>query len=320
METVGPDAVAIPGWSSAGALAVLAWCRDTRTPAVLMSDSVRRDGRHIAGKEWVKSRLVGLFSAAVVAGRPHVDYVVKLGIPPTHVFPGYDVVDNAHFKAGDDAARREATQTRSRRGLPERYFLASSRFIEEKNLERLLDAYARYLTGAGNNRWDLVLLGDGHLRAALERRIDALGIREHVGLPGFRQYGELADYYALAGAFVLASVSDTWGLVVNEAMACGLPVLVSDRCGCVCDLVKDGVNGFRFDPYDVDALASRMAELAGGVHDLAAMGRASREIIADWGPELFAESLRRAARLAREDPIGSTSMLDQALLWSVARR
>ena len=81
-------------------------------------------------------------------------------------------------------------------------------------------------------------------------------------LAGFKQYDELPAYYGLASAFVHASTTEQWGLVVNEAMASGLPVLVSDRCGCAPDLVEDGVNGFTFDPYDVEALAGLMQRVA----------------------------------------------------------
>ncbi len=320
LEGVAADAVAIPGWSSPGAVHTLAWCLDTRTPAILLSESAERDEARAAWKEWVKSRLVRLYSVAVVGGQPHVDYVVKLGQARARTFTGYDVVDNGHFEAGSDAARSDPDRTRSHHNLPRRYFLASSRFIEKKNLERLLDAYAAQVRDAGAAAWDLVLLGDGDLRAALERRIAALGIEGRVRLPGFRQYDELPAYYGLAGAFVHASTTEQWGLVVNEAMASGLPVLVSDHCGCAPDLVKDGVNGFRFDPYDVESLATRMTELAGGMHDLAAMGRAGREIIAAWGPHLFADNLRRAAQLACEGPVRPASIVDRALLWSVARR
>ena len=81
-------------------------------------------------------------------------------------------------------------------------------------------------------------------------------------MPGFKQYDELPIYYGLAGAFIHASTTEQWGLVVNEAMAAGLPVIVSERCGCAPDLVENGRNGFTFDPYDVDALTHLMLKMA----------------------------------------------------------
>ena len=227
-----------------------------------MSDSARHDEPRRRPREAAKRRVVRLFSSGVVAGDLHKEYACALGLPAATVFAGYDVVDNKHFDRGARAARRAAARWRGRLGLPARFFLASSRFIARKNLLRLLDAYARYRRRAGAGAWGLVLLGDGELRADLERRIARADLAGQVILPGFRQYDELPAYYGLAGAFVHAATSEQWGLVVNEAMASGLPVLVSERCGCAPDLVSEGVNGFTFDPCDVDQLAGLMQRVA----------------------------------------------------------
>jgi glycosyltransferase involved in cell wall biosynthesis len=117
-------------------------------------------------------------------------------------------------------------------------------------------------------------------------------------LPGFKQYPDLPAYYGLAGAFIHASTTEQWGLVVNEAMASGLPVLVSNRCGCTSDLVQEGVNGFTFDPYDVQQLAQLMLGLSTLNSQLSTMAAASRRIIADWGPGRFASGLQEAVEMA----------------------
>ena len=90
---------------------------------------------------------------------------------------------------------------------------------------------------------------------------------EDVLLPGFKQYPELPLYYGLAGAFVLPSLTEPWGLVVNEAMAAGLPVVVSDRCGCASDLVRPGENGFAFDPCDIEQLAALLGQFRAEYND-----------------------------------------------------
>jgi len=139
-------------------------------------------------------------------------------------------------------------------------------------------------------------------------------------MPGFKQYDELPAWYGLAGAFVHASTTEQWGLVVNEAMASGLPVLVSERCGCAPDLVKDGVNGFIFDPYDVERLARLMYRLAHGDVDRDAMGRASQEIIADWGLERFADGLAKAVDVAVSRPTPKAPWFDCLLLQALMYR
>ena len=204
--------------------------------------------------------------------------------------------------------------------FPSAYFLTSCRFVPEKNLLRLLAGYARYRQ-AVPDAWDLVLLGDGPLAGQIRSTLNQLGLEGSVHLPGFKQYEELPAYYALAGAFVLPSVSEPWGLVVNEAMAAGIPVLVSARCGCAQDLVHDGRNGWTFDPFDVEGLAALMARVSQLTPEQRLeMGCASQEIIARWKPETFAEGLWRAVEAAQAAPRTSLSALDGRLFWLLMHR
>jgi 1,2-diacylglycerol 3-alpha-glucosyltransferase len=258
-----PQAIAIPGWSSPAALAALLWCCQNCTPAILMSDSTAHDERRVWLMELIKSMVVRLFSAALVGGEPHVDYVEALGLPRTRAFVGYDVVDNAYFADEAERVRRRAESLKLEHGLPDRFFLASNRFIDKKNLSRLLDAYSAYVLRANEHAWDLVILGDGELKAVLVEQAARLGLANKLFFLGFKQYDDLPVFYGLASAFIQASTTEQWGLVVNEAMASGLPVLVSERCGCAPDLVKNGVNGYTFDPYDIKELTERMLQLPG---------------------------------------------------------
>jgi glycosyltransferase involved in cell wall biosynthesis len=119
----------------------------------------------------------------------------------------------------------------------------------------------------------------------------------------------------LAGAFVHASLVEQWGLVVNEALAAGLPVLVSSRCGCVPELVRDR-NGFVFEPLDIDGLARLMVRISG--QDLQAMGQASQQIVAEWSPDRFAEGMLSAARAALDVGAPRPSFFDSLLLKALA--
>ena len=137
LEDFQPQAVFIPGWSSRMAFIALSWCARNGVPVVTMSESTEWDEARTGWKEWMKRRIVGLCSAALVGGRPHKDYMVKLGMPAERVFLGYDAVDNDYFA-------QSAKEVRRKFGLPDKYFLASARFIKKKNLPRLIQAYARY--------------------------------------------------------------------------------------------------------------------------------------------------------------------------------
>lgn len=316
-----PDVVAVPGWACKGALLALSWCNQRKIPAIVMSASASPyQEKRLLFKEAIKRKLITLFSAGLVGGSKQLDYLASLGLPCEQLFVGYNVVDNAYFAAGADTARREATTFRVNLKLPKHYFLVSCRFIWEKNLPNFLLAYAAYKNQTGENAWPLVLLGDGPLKADVLKLRDELNIGAHLLLPGFKQYGELPTYYGLATALILPSISETWGLVVNEALASGLPVLVSNRCGCACDLIVEGKNGFIFDPYDVDALTGLLLRVASGSYNLEAMGMASRDMISHWAPETFAENLLKAADAALKAPRPKITLLDKALLWALIRR
>ncbi len=350
LDEFSPEMVLIPGWSGVGAIDALAWCVRRRVPAVIMSESTEWDERRTPMKEWVKRKIIGLCSAALVGGQPHKDYLVKLGMAPESVFFGYDAVDNDYFIGKTDGVRTHLSQIRASYGLPENYFLASARFVEKKNLLTLIRAYSRYreycelaayreakirdalnphadkLAGRqqdsgllSSDPWSLVLVGDGPLRPELERLVSELHLQDFVHLPGFKQYPDLPAYYGCARAFVHASTTEQWGLVVNEAMASGLPVLVSNRCGCANDLVQDGINGFAFDPYNTEQLAQLMLRVSAPEFPLSTFGRASRRIISEWGPERFATGMLAAGAVGRRS-FGKISTLSSQVFLEIAAR
>jgi glycosyltransferase involved in cell wall biosynthesis len=339
LEEVNPDVVAVNGWNNFGSLAAANCCVDRGIPMVVMSESARGDEPRTWWKEIIKRRIVNLYSAALVGGQRHVEYLVELGVPQERIFTGYDVVDNDYFaqraiEIRDSHLRRgyggqAAFEIRKKYHLPENYFLASARFVEKKNLPRLIRAYAEYrdrsqgtgVTDPGYNGdapWDLVLLGDGPMRETLNAQLATLNLHPHVHLPGFKQYDELPVYYALANAFVHASTTEQWGLVVNEAIASCLPVIVSERCGCAPELVQG--NGFTFNPMDEHELASRLFKMAAlSDDDRKRLGDASYGIAANFSPERFGEGLARAAMIAMELAPRRFRVVDRALLFAGAK-
>ncbi len=215
-----------------------------------MRDSTERDQPRVWWKEAIKRRVIRQFDAAFVSGRRSSRYLQGLGFPEAKIFHKLNVVDNDYFDRESAKARLAGPELRRRLGLPEHFFLGVFRFTREKNLGGLLAAHAQYRANAGPRAWPLVLVGDGPEHKALEGMIAKRSLGGSVVLPGFKQYEEIPIWYGLASAFVLPSVAETWGYVVNEAEACGLPVLVSEQCGCCEDLVRPGLNGWTFNPRD----------------------------------------------------------------------
>lgn len=299
LEPFSPDAVAIPGWSTATSLAIAQWAASRGVPVIAMSESNAWDFGRNPAMEFLKRRLAEYFTAGLCTSDGQAEYLRMLGLAPGAIFRGYNAVDNGYF-ARESARAKDAAMPAGDHGpLPEaargRYFLASCRFVPKKNLAGMLTAYARFREGRGDDPadWPLVLLGDGELRPALEAQRARLGLSAHVHMPGFRQYDALPAYYGSAGCFVHASTTEQWGLVVNEAMAAGLPVIVSDRCGCAPVLVREGINGHSFPPDNVEALTEAMRAIASQADDTA-MRAASRALVAEWGPDRFGQGMADA--------------------------
>ena len=299
-----PATVVLAGYGDAPMRAAARWARTSGAGIVVMSESNEDDHERQWWKEWLKRRWFNRYVDAGFAGgrRAHA-YLAKLGVPEGRIWERYDVVDNAYFALQAERLRTGADVLRMQAGLPPQYFLYVGRFAPEKNLLFLLEAYRRYrqMHPAG---WGLVLVGDGPQRDQLRHAATAHGLTGVVW-PGYKQFDQLPPYYSLAGCFVLPSILEPWGLVMNEAMACGLPVIASRRCGSAADLVQEGRNGFTFEPTDSGQLAELMGRV-GALSDaqLAAMGLASREIISQWTPEVWASQLACAIRAAGTGYIG----------------
>jgi 1,2-diacylglycerol 3-alpha-glucosyltransferase len=301
LERDRPDALGVVGYARPESMAMLDWARAHGRPTVLMSESQAIDHPRVWWKEAIKRRRVRRFSAGLVGGPRHRDYLVSLGMPAERIVLGYNAVDGAAFAAAAERARQAPNV---RRGLPEApFFLAVSRFVPEKNLVRLVWAFARYRRRTSGASWDLVLCGGGPGAAEVERAVAESGVAGSIHRPGFLQADDLARWYAFASAFVHPSLMEPWGLVVNEAAACGLPLLVSDRAGCVETFVPEGAEstGLRLDANDAEGMAASLEWMANLSRDeRLAMGRRAAGIAAEWGPERFARGTVEALQIAEQ--------------------
>jgi glycosyltransferase involved in cell wall biosynthesis len=289
LDDEDPQAVVITGYYYPAMRAAARWAQRHGRASIFMGDSQWGDRRRIALREWAKGWWVRRhYDAAFVAGVRTAAYLMRMGFSQERIWSGYDVVDNQVFAVGAARARAEAGALRSRLGLPERYFLFVGRFAPEKNLSRLLEAYAGYRKTVGQTAWGLVLVGSGPQESMLWARAKEL---RGVVFAGFQQKDTLPPYFGLASCLVLPSISEPWGLVVNEAMAAGLPVLVSYRCGCVPELVQHGVNGYLCDPLDSENMARLLWVVSSETTDAKKMGEASRQIVDMYTPETWAQTL-----------------------------
>ena len=285
-----PTAVVTLGYADTAMRAAAAWARRAGVVSLVYLSMGYHDRPRALWREWAKRWVVGrLYDGAFVGGARSADYAQSLGIPGDRIATGYEVVDNERFAQGAEAARARSAELRQALGLPERFFLYAGRLAPEKNLSTLLQAYALYRQQAPEG-WGLAMVGSGGGEGKLRELADRLETPDVRWLE-FRQPEEMPELYGLASCLVLPSLREPWGLVVNEALACSLPVIVSDRCGCVPELLRDGRNGFLWSPNDPQTLAALMGRMASADTDRRGMGEAGRQIIASFTPETWARSL-----------------------------
>lgn len=251
---------------------VLSWAlRVWGVQVVMLSESKFDDRPRRAGFELGKALLLGAYHGAIVGARRQLDYFRYLGFRRRSVLPGYDTVsiDRVLAEGGGVPAPHGVS-------FAERKFVFVGRFVAKKNLFTLLEGYARYVDIAGPGVRRLVLAGGGADESALRETARSLGVADLVEFPGFLDSGAIARLLAGSLALVLPSIEEQWGLVVNEAQALGLPVIVSTEVGSRDALVRNLVNGYVIEPCSVEGIAAAMANLAGNAQLWAAMARAAQ--------------------------------------------
>jgi 1,2-diacylglycerol 3-alpha-glucosyltransferase len=299
LKAAAPEVVVCGGYSYLASWQCLLWSRRHRVPFLLWSESNEQDlRRRTFLVEFLKKEFLRRCTSFIVPGHSARGYLRAHGVGNENIFTAPNAVDNDLFAAAAERTRTHAKELRNEFALPERYFLFVGRMVREKGVFDLLEAYAK-LDGRLREQIGLVFAGDGPARQAVEeraRRISPGTIR----FPGFVQRDDLAKYYGLAEALVLATHSDTWGLVVNEAMACGLAIIVTDVAGCAPDLIKAGWNGFVIAPKDISSLAAGMASLAAKPDLCKSMGLNSQQHIARFTAEVWAKSMHSVIKQRSE--------------------
>jgi glycosyltransferase involved in cell wall biosynthesis len=292
-----PEVIISGGYSYLASWQAALWAERHKVPLLLWCESNSADKRRKhALVESLKKRFRGMCRAFVAAGLASRGYLLELGAPEGSVFVAPDAVDVEMYARSAARARARCAELRAEHSLPQRYFLYVGRLVEEKGVFDLLSAYAK-LDESARTRIGLVFVGDGAVRADLIGRASQI----HTGVIrfcGWVHREQISELYALAEALVFPTHSDPWGLVVNEAMACGLTIVASDVAGCVADLVRSGENGFTFRPRDIDGLVDAMRTLINQPDLAKRMGNCSFELIRAHTPEACAAGFATAVNFA----------------------
>ncbi len=290
------DAVILPGYFYSTAWIALAAAKWTGTPVFFLTDShgLRSWRAQTTWKIRFKKRLVtrifSLADAIMVSSSGGAKYLESLGFPADHIFLIPTAVDNDWWTMQAEKADRDSLRSAWKIPGNGTVALFCAKLQRWKGPMDLLEAFA----GANVPNSYLVYAGDGPERTNLERRAGELGLVDRVRFLGFVNQSRLPATYCAADLFVLPSLFEPFGLVVNEAMLCGLPVAVSDRVGAKFDLVRPGENGYVFAAGNVEELAAVLREILADPEKRASMGAAARRRMDTWSPREYTDSIVRA--------------------------
>lgn len=279
---------------AAYALGIRVLVRGETTPMTVPRNMLSKKLRKLFFK--ILKRLCHAFLAIGTLNRR---YYQEQGISDTQICMVPYAVDNASFQNRCKASSLKRNEFRSSIGLtPGRpTILFAGRLISRKRPDDLLEAYIRLSPDGKKEPVPyLLFVGDGYLRSKLEKRSSETGWKSILFL-GFKNQSEMPAFYDLSDVFVLPSLDETWGLVVNEIMNAGRPVIVGDRVGCSADLVRNGQNGFIFKSGDISSLHGVLKNFLGMPAQWESMGKESLHIINSWSFEEDVAGIKKALYL-----------------------
>ena len=269
----------------------LLWSRWSRKRSLLWSESTRRDIRSSSGVvEILKRQMIQCFTGFVAAGTAQVEYLRDLGAAQKDIWIAPDAVDSDFFISQCQVHRKQKTAIKESLGVKGPIVLYVGRLLDAKGIPDLIEAFEHVVK---HQHATLMLVGDGPDMERYKAMCRERGLTS-VHFAGFRPQEELPQYYGIADVFVFPTRSDPWGLVLNEAMCAGLPVICSTAAGAAVDLVRAGHNGLLQEPGDIEAIVRHLSILLSDDKLRLLMGANSREIIAAFSPERMAQGLSEA--------------------------
>ena len=264
------------------------WLRLRGHRVVTMVASKYDDYPRIAWRERLKRLFMLPYAGAIVGSDRSRDYVAKLGIPGKRALIGYDTVDIVRVGSQGEAPAPPR--------FSQRPFLIVSRLVEKKNIPISLRAFARYVREQQDGR-RLEIMGEGPLRQDAEALAVQLGIADRIDFRGHQDSPAVSEAMRRSLALLLPSISEQFGLVVNEAFANGLPVIVSTNAGAVDVLVDEGENGIVVNPYSEDELLAAMTRVASDEHAWRKMSAAAKAASPRGDVRRFVQAVKALSRL-----------------------
>ncbi len=287
LEKIRPEISIICDYSNIFGWISLFWAKKNKNNLIFWLDSTYDDKKHYFPKEQIKHFFLRHFDVFFAPGKRTKHYLEYMKVDSSKIITtGYSVNNNFFIEQFRIYNNKKGILLNKLEIKKKQNFIFIGRFAPEKNIFTLLHSFLE--ASKNNTRWGLILLGDGPLKNEINIFISKNDLQDKVILPGFIQQDEIVKYLTISDVLILPSYSEPWGLVVNEAMLTKLPVIVSKKCGCVPELIKEGVNGFSFDPSDARKLQLLMQGFIKSKYDIKLMGEKSLDIVKQYSPTKIA--------------------------------
>ncbi len=299
------DFVVIAGWAQPTMIMAMIACWVKRVPYVLHSESHALKPRGVL-KRVLRYLYPGFVirqaQGYLVTGSRAAEYVTLLGGKRERIFVFPNTIDVDRYMQESQRLAKKKSYLRSELELPGQYnFLYVGRLVKVKGIEELVTAYAKLSQQL--HEWGLVVIGDGPLKNRLTNDIRTRKLQDRILMVPHVDSAELIRYYTASDLFILPSHDEPWGVVVNEAMACGLPLILSQKVGAAADLLENHGNGFDFTAGDDASLAEKMYHIASDTELRKHMAKRSGEIITAWSYKRNLEAFRRLSQRIMHLPL-----------------
>lgn len=290
LENIRPQTSIICDYSNIFGWVALRWAKKNKNNLIFWLDSTYDDKKHYFPIEPVKHFFLKHFDTFLAPGKKTKHYLEYMKVDSSKIFTtGYSVNNDFFIEQYQLYKNKKETLLNKLEIKRKQNFIFIGRFSPEKNILNLLNSFLEI--SKNNGEWGLILLGDGPLKNEIDTFISNNNLQNKILLPGFIQQDRIVKYLIASDVFILPSLSEPWGLVVNEAMLCHLPVIVSTKCGCQPELVQEGVNGFSFDPNNKLKLTNLMQGFVNGSCNIKSMREASFAIVRKHSPSIIAQNI-----------------------------
>lgn len=295
-DVVVAGAIAFPS----GAIST-SWAKQKKKRIIIFDDSKKEDVERNGLVNYIKRCIYKNVDSVIYPAEEWLDTASFWEFRKEQVFCGLDVVDN-DFWANNFNVKKPFYGA----------IVIVARLLSCKNVAAFINAYCSIKDTVTPM---LHIIGDGPEKVSLQKLVKDNNADDKIKFHPFMTQEELRDVYHSAGAFVLCSWYETWGLVLNEAAACGCVLLASKKCGATKTLVKNNVNGFVFDPYSVENIASAIRSyLLTSDEERKKMGMSSQKIVSEWGLEKFADTCLKASEYVMSRDIRKPSFIESVIL------